>query len=66
MKIKAAEVIYLYKKEVRETITVLYSVCGSIITKELDYSIRRAMIHQYHGLVHLLDSESEISGYDKK
>ena len=58
--------IYFYKKDVKETSTVLYSVCGSIITKELDYSIGHAMIQQSHGMVHLLDNESEISGYDKK
>ena len=66
MKIKKAEVINFYKKDVRDTSTALYSVCGTIIMKKLVFSIRRAMIHKSHGMVHLLDNEIEISGYDKK
>ena len=66
MKIKKAEVIYFYKKDVKETITALCSICGTIIMKEVVYSIRRAMIHKSHGMVHLLDNEIEISGYDMK
>ena len=57
---------YFYKKDVKETSTTLYSVCGAIIMKELVYSIRRAMIHKSHGMVHLLDNEIEISGNNKK
>ena len=55
-----------YKKDVRETRTALYSVCGAIIMKELVYSIRRLMIHKSHGMVHLFDNEIKISVYDKK
>ena len=66
MKIKKAEAIYFYKKDVRETSIALYSVCGAIIMKKFVYSIRRAMIHKSHGMVHLLDNEIEISGHDKK
>ena len=66
LKIKKAEVIYFYKKDVKETSTALYSICGAIIMKEFVYSIRRAMIHKSHGMVQLLDTEIEISGHDKK
>ena len=66
MKIKKAEVINFYKKDVKETSTALYSVCGAIIMKEPVYTIRRAIIHKSHGMVHLLDNEIEISGYVKK
>ena len=58
--------IGFYKKDVNETSTALYSVCGAMIMKEFVYSIRRAMIHKSHGMVHLLDNEIEISGHDKK
>ena len=66
MKIKTAEAISVYKEDIKETSTALYSVCGAIIMKEFVYSIRRAMIHKSHGMVQLLDTEIEISGHDKK
>ena len=66
MKIKKAEAINSYKKDVRDTSTALNSVCGTIIMKKLVFSIGRAMIHKFHGMVHLLDNEIEISGYDMK